>query len=423
MRHAFRRAGVAALGLAVLVSLGVASVTNAATGTNVVSGWKNGPVSVHANTDTTLAALQLSSGNWLVWAKLFVSHNGAVGPRTVTCTLGPSTSLGQAAKVDVGREDPDILPGHKMMVFQAVLKFRGDGVATVKCHATGGDGSGTTANWIKIMALQLGTVTTFQLADSTQASGGSGNPTVVYATRTDSVALPDNVNQSLGQLTLPAGAWYIRASFSLSPNGLNDQQCNLMSGGVAIGSGRNGADGGSGHVSMDGVMTSSSEFNVTAKCQGNDIDKNGYGSPAASNIRYSAVRIGTLTTFNGRGGQVTYGRGTPKLTFVKPKDTRVGEGEGYEQVGSVSVSAGKWLFFGTLNTVSREATCQLRALPDYDQDDMGTYGFNTLSLMTVHTFGASGKATLNCIGTGFDVEISDMHIAALKLTTLQNVAL
>jgi hypothetical protein len=412
---------------ALLISLstmnGVAG-SGTSSGPHVVSGWKNGPVAIPTYPTIGLAAsLPVPAGRYLVWAKLYVSNDNAEETsRLVTCRLGTNSGDGHAGTVAVGSGDtilPTTLP---MALATTVTIGRTGGHITVWCFAQLGFGMGTTARWIKIAAVQLGKLTTIELPNGIQTSSGSGTPTAVVASRAGPVNLPLGVTKTLGQLTLSAGRWYVRSSFTLEEAAVGDFRCRLTLDGAIADVGDVESDGWTVVASVDGVVSSSSEFDVGMTCKGSEIDAAGsgsYGNPTVLNVRVAALKLGTLVTFDRRGTAQSSGSGTPRLQFK----TLPGKSlpAGWTTLGSMDVASGRWLFLSNSHSSSAVLNCQLRPLPDYDQTYLGSGGTLNVPLIVAHKFLAPGAAGLRCAGGLAD--LSSIHIAALKAGTLQNVAL
>jgi hypothetical protein len=153
------------------------------------------------------------------------------------------------------------------------------------------------------------------------------------------------------------------------------------------------------------------------------------------NLRITAVKLGTLVTFDSRGNQVTHGSGLPKAYFRTAPKNVLTNGS-WSDVASLNLEAGRWMVFSRAQLASAQENpwywwgnlqCQLVASPDYDQSPIEGWETPGLPLAIVHQFDAPGPARLRCRADNADPlnssAIDSIRVTALKLGSLVNVAL
>lgn len=121
----------------------------------VKSGFKNGPVAVTGSTLKTVASMSLGAGSWSIFAKAFL-HGGA-SPSVVTCQLTAGADFDPA---DAALEKGAGTAFEQTVALNVAHKFTTPGNVTLACKSPG---TTVSVNYIKITAIQAGTLTIVQL--------------------------------------------------------------------------------------------------------------------------------------------------------------------------------------------------------------------------------------------------------------------
>jgi hypothetical protein len=121
----------------------------------IKSGFKNGPVTVTGSTLKTVASMSLGAGSWAIFAKAFL--HGGTKPSVVLCQLTAGADFDPAdAALETG-------PGsafEQTIALNVVHKFSTAGSVTLACKSPG---TTVSVNYIKITAIQAGTLTNVRL--------------------------------------------------------------------------------------------------------------------------------------------------------------------------------------------------------------------------------------------------------------------
>jgi hypothetical protein len=422
---------VTRIAAAVVLSVACAAAISGATaarsqGPTVISGWKDGPVSMPPfGSPLLMASLQVPSGRWIAWAKLFVAYNEADGSSIVTCLLKSSGASGETNRGVVKVANPDWIPPSKQPLSLTTpgVFGRGGGSFRVECGSQGGLG-GVTAHWIKIVAMRVGTLKRVHIGPRNQVTTtGSGSPTVVFGSR-GQVDLPLDQPVTVGSISLAPGAWWIHASFSYEegPEGYAD--CELRYGNIVRDSVHIEAD----HLNvvsvLEAAVTSSTTKVAKVICVGERYFALEGPDQPVTNFRITAVKLGTLIR-DGRGGPSTYGSGWPRAKYKAVASVHATPGA-WATLTQVPVEAGDWLFLAKAEVDANApdsfapADCQLRAEGDFDQTELGSWGDLSFPFAVVHRFPGSSTATLKCLPTE-STWASQIRLIAFRLGSLLNV--
>ena len=121
----------------------------------IKSGFKNGPVTVTGSTLKTVASMPLGAGSWAIFAKAFL-HGGA-SPSVVTCQLTAGADFDPA---DAALETGPSTAFEQTIALNVAHKFATAGSVTLACKSPG---TTVSVNFIKITAIQAGTLTIVKL--------------------------------------------------------------------------------------------------------------------------------------------------------------------------------------------------------------------------------------------------------------------
>jgi hypothetical protein len=399
-------------------------------GPTVVSGWKDGPISAPVSSSLSqVAVLPLPAGRWIVWAKLYVSNDNPDihSQIIVRCRLGVATIagfLGHTGTVKVGHEEVSISSRHSIAL-NTSLNFSSDtGKVALRCA---GDEAGASLHWIKIMAMRVGTIGLVDMETGNKSTYGTGGPVAILGERAGPINLPEDVTTSVGKLTLASGRWAVRTSFSLVEDADPFFNCRLNVNGVSADSQDISPDEPRAVIVMDTAVWSTNNIKINVTCHGFQSAGDYTTNEFVRDVRISAVKLGTLTTFDNRGRAYDHGSGQPKAWF-KAVGPRYLSSRQWMDVAWLDVGAGKWMVLAKAQVASGTAvTCQLTASSDYDQSATSTFSELALPFGVVHTFAAPGRVRLRCIApdvaTGDSELIRAIRLTAFQLGSLQNVPL
>jgi hypothetical protein len=399
-------------------------------GPTVVSGWKDGPVSAPVSASLSqVAALPLPAGRWIIWAKLYVSNDNPdiYSQIVVRCRLGVATIagfLGHTGTVQVGHEEVSISSKHSIAL-NTSMNFSSDtGKVALRCAA---DEAGASLHWIKIMAMRVGTIGLVDMETGNKSSYGTGGPVAILGERAGPINLPKDVTTSIGKLTLAPGRWAVRASFSLDEDKDPFFNCRLNVNGVSADRQDISPDEPRVVIVMDTAVWSTTSIKINLTCHGFESAGWYTTNEFIRDVRISAVKLGTLTTFDKRGLAHAHGSGTPKAAFRAVSERTLSSHQ-WMDVAWLDVGAGKWMVLAKAQVASSSAvTCQLTAFPDYDQSATSAFSELALPFGVVHTFAAPGRVRLRCIAPELPIGDSELiraiRLTAFQLGSLQNVPL
>jgi len=413
---------------ATLLLTSLAGVANARwLGPTVYAGWRDGPVAVPSSgAMTTLGGLAVPAGKWIAWAKLYLANESPTNGAEVTCVLNSRGGDGHQGTVFVGPTDVPT-GSHWPRTRQPVglttsAAFgRGGGTFALRCNAPIG-GAQLTANWIKITAMQAGTLKLVDMAKNSASTSGSGKPEIVLAGQPGPITVPFGQSVTVGKVQLPAGRWWVRASFTIKESSalFYGGECRLLLGRRMLD--RKLFDGQDAAIStvVDSAFNRArSSATVKIRCSGGTFSS-GVGQTSVSDVRISAVGLGTLVTYDGDASSKS-GSGQPYAEFAARDDAQILGS--WTQIQTLPVSAGYWMFLGKAEfDGSVEPTCQLVAGVDFDQNNGD--GYLTFPFAVVHRFDSSGTGVLRCRAskTGLDGAMQ-IRLTAFKLGSLKNVPL
>jgi hypothetical protein len=125
----------------------------AAAGPAAYSGYHDAPISLPSSLGT-IASLKIpAAGHYVIFAKLTV-WNGKNVDDTLTCKLVAGSDFDQSDTVLTGNSAP--YANYAAMPLNVVHTFTGPGQAQLQCT---GYGVTTSASWIKITAIRVGSLT------------------------------------------------------------------------------------------------------------------------------------------------------------------------------------------------------------------------------------------------------------------------
>jgi hypothetical protein len=419
--------------LALLAGSSAAEAGRTSPGPTVISGWKNGPVAIPASSDgaiaTRVAALTLPAGNWVAWAKLYVSSTQYYGASNVTC------SFGKASRYVVPRHYGHVLLSRTSNVVLSEGATFGStgGKLTVACST---DGFDATAHWIKIIAMKVGTLARVNMNNGQRTVVGSGSPKAIIASG-DGASLEDQGEATeVARLTLSAGAWSVRTSFTDtvvycgygSYCEYTYAECTFMLDGARRDIDRVGTHNVSSMIVMDGVMSSSDPQVAKVVCTGRTEwpDPFFYDPQYVSDVRITAIKLGTLVTYDHDGYPHVQGSGTPKAVY-RAFDARSLTNTATLILGRLDLEAGRWMTLAKAEADDTPVDATLDAGSDFDISVVDDTEFKDLPAEVVHQFASLGYVAFSFHApdatTGDPVLIRAIHITAFKLGSLQNVAL
>jgi len=234
--------------------------------------------------------------------------------------------------------------------------------------------------------------------------------------------VPLSETRTIGRMSLPAGAWAIRTSFSVEEDASGGYvDCKLFYGDVE----RDNFVSETDHVRVMGVMdtaaSSSSGRTASVTCNAENTAGDTTGQ-TIDNFRISAVKLGSLVRFD-RLGPYQYGSGTPLAKFkaAGAKSLTVGA---WTTLVTIPLEAGNWMVLAKANigTYQGPVTCQVLMGADYDETALGSWGDLAFPFGVVHSFGSGGSATMRCFAS-FNASASEVRMTAFRVGSLQNVAL
>jgi hypothetical protein len=401
------------------------------TGPAVVSGWKNGPVHIFSvDSYRDVATLDLPAGRWVAWAKLFISTDGWGGVLTVECKLDSAHGPSHRAIVEVTDGALDGTP-RQSMALSTWASFRDGGKLVLSCRGA------AAAHWIKIMAMRIGTLTTADLTTGTKKSVGSSQPTVVVGSKNAAITIVEGTAETVATMPLGAGNWAVRTSFTVfERSGFPETTCRLSVGGIVRDSARVLWNLGHTVVDLQTATPIGRGQSVKVTCElPNDPGETGVQKIDAGDVRITAVKLGTLVTFDGDGNAITHGSGLPKAYFKKAPKYVLSSAQP-ANVAWVDVEPGRWMAFSRAQLGSAVSNpwyfhghlqCQLIAVPDYDQSHVERRETPGLPLAVVHRFSEGGRVKLRCGADDAEpinpTAITAIRVIAFKLGSLQNLAL
>lgn len=399
-----------------------------------MSGWKNGPVHIASSASyQDVAALKVPAGRWIVWAKLFITTDGWGGILTARCKLDSSGGPSHHAAVDVTNLPLDGID-RQSMALSTWASFRAGGKVTLSCGGT------VAARWIKIMAMKVGTLTTTDMATGFKTTVGSSQPNVVAGWKNPSTKIVEGTTETVASLALGGGSWAVRATFTvLQSHGFPGSICRLTIGGVVRDTTRFPWGQGKMVVDLQTATSLARGQSVKVTCEVEDMST-GHGGGAyelgASEIRITAVKLGTLVTFDADDDPVAHGSGLPKAYYESAPKQKLSTSL-WSTVAHVDLEPGRWMAFSRAQLgypaplsdwyFNGHLQCQLIAGSDYDQSHVEDGLTPSLPLAVVHRFADDGRIRLSCSAddakANDPAEITAIRITVFKLGSLSNVAL
>lgn len=339
-------------------------------GPDVYAGEKAGPIAIGQSdsTFTTIASLAVPVGTWVAFAKFDARVPEFAVDISCEFVAGAGASQTRqrgSSRVGIGGEDE---LGSANFSFNLEHTFTNlAGKFILRCRA---EASIVTANFIRIMAIRVGTMTKRPLGGGAPTTAGSGKPVIVHGYRNVPVSIPNS--DTLGPVAampLPAGKWWIRADFTVfqleGTSVPHDFGCQLEAG--------DQKDAVFGQVTIDNDSTMV-DFNlVTSITPRRTLDDvrlrcRVEGSFEARDVRITALQLGTVTNkLFTNGSSTTTGSGLPTAMhgqrFLAPDLTT-----SYATLGQIGLNAGKWLVSAKVSAWDGHAVqCRLRDGIDADQ--------------------------------------------------------
>jgi hypothetical protein len=425
--HRAAAATFVAMILSMSLATGVAEAGGWA-GPTVISGWKNGPVTIsNSGAWADVASLTLPAGRWVAWAKLYVD-NTTTGGAQVTCVLAASgfdpNDVGHQGIVVIGSQAGSDVPSAQPLALSAYAKFgTGGGDFSLSCRA--GDVYGSpalAAHWFKIMAMQAGKVTTVNMATNAATNAGSGKPAITMGWLTGPTSIPNRKSVTVARLRLGRGQWWLHASFMLQEADQGWAKCKLKVGRRTYDATVEQVGQGIVATVMDAAIHLSAGQSAKVACKGGTLAAT-YGSQYASDVHLTAVKLGELQIWGDKSGN--YGSGKPRATALADSPAYSLANQAWTEQDVVGLAAGHWMIMAKAFLASDQPlVCKLTAEADYDQTAIGSWGDLTLPLAVVHTFSDWGEAGYACRPSGTGAS-SDSHVrlTAIKLGSLTNEAL
>jgi len=282
------------------------------------------------------------------------------------------------------------------------------------------------------------------LSAARPALAGAG-PYVITGSKAGPIDIPSakvSTGKTIAALSLPEGGWFVTAKAVLvgaGPVGSNHGPgCALIVGSVAradevfatpAGDGR---DGSRVPILLTTAGRLSSPGKAKLRCV---LEVDSPGQTRIRDIRITALRAGTLTTWEGVTVAKTTGTGSPQVISLRMSSsesvTIAGDGADHH-VGRLDLPAGRWWVVAkavAVNSggVSDDVSCRLDVGGDFDDQrfhlslpSAGT--LMPLALQAVHAFDSPGSVVLHCRGSiGFTIVV--VTITAVEPGRLTNVPL
>jgi hypothetical protein len=418
--HARPLAAAAAVSTILLASL-VPAATAGWAGPTVISGWKNGPVTIPTDDAVQVAALSLPAGRWIVWAKLFVENDGT-GQASVSCLLEGGIEDSRNGEATVTLDSPAGPYGgiEPLALTASALATNGPSFVDLQCWVNSASGTPVlSARWVKFMAMRAGSLTHVDLSHGSTVTYGSGKPKVILGWRGGG-SIPKGEWASVGKLWLGRGSWWVRATFTIHEDGqLGYADCRLKVGKQT----RDETVFDTQHLSVGAVLDTAVHLSggryVKVVCKGGTLGAS-YGAQAVDDLSISAVKLGTLATV-GDDGQHQYGSGKPKVSFSSSTNSVDLPNQQWSAVGTLGVQAGSWMFLSKATAYGDQLVeCRLVASADWDQTNADGWGL-ALPFGVVHSFASAGSAGLSCRpSSNGQSAVGQVRMAAFKLGSLTN---
>jgi hypothetical protein len=378
---------------------------------------------------TVIARLPLPRGRWLVWAESRV--RGGDDDATVLCWLRPdgaAEGLQHRGRSVVRGNPPDHV---SLQLSIATVASASDASAVLRCRSSV---PGPSAVRTSLIGVRAGRLTTVNLATGRETTSGTGEPRVIEGARSSVVDVPEaDTLQTVAQIDLPAGRWWVRASFTLQKRGNAAADptyalCRLRLGDET-------SDSDEFHL---GIEAAHSPTNVVI-----DIATE-VGEPSTAalrcrqawspippdaivrDVRITAVRADRLRVVHAvvDGDAVTRGRGAPFVIHGERQGPVAIDGSHpWSTLALIDLPVGTWLVMGTFVTFDGpsgdELECRLRA--GGTSDTISVMFSHGEPFQLVSTMRQAGKARLECrqpTDPGERVLAEGMRLSALQVTPL-----
>jgi len=257
---------------------------------------------------------------------------------------------------------------------------------------------------------------------------GTGTPAVIIGSRLGPITIPGYTDTLIGDLSLPAGNWWLRSILDLTTTNNDGGSCWVRIG--TTDQDRLNFRRDTGRVQaivLDAAVHLVNPAHARVYCSGyaNSGVASSYVNHSVRNVRMTAVRVGTLTLLDSAH---SFGTATPRVRYATSQEVFYTISSSWAGTTPVlDVAAGDWMFMAKANIsgIAPLIACELRALPDYDRSAMGGNGDITMPFELVHHFASAGSTRVYCqaLSATPTPVAGTIHIAAFRLGSVTNVAL
>ena len=265
-------------------------------------------------------------------------------------------------------------------------------------------------------------------------ASASGDPPVVAAFRDGPVSIHGGGTfGTVLSLNVPKGRWLVSARAGVTSASSPDRTatCRLEAGSdrdtVQARNGDLGFTGGSTVLSLIVAHEFGSAGHARLRCTSNGAT----GADHVSDLRVSALKVGTLTRIVIGRSASTSGSGSPRVVSAARDASRTVPGDDiYHAIASIPVPSGSWVVLGKAQVRSGSSgdsvvDCELFAGSDIDDALLSVIGSADrapVGLTTEHHFTAAGHASIACRSTA-SFHVSSVRLAAVGAGTLTRTAL
>lgn len=269
-------------------AIGGATSTGGSGSPVVVFAFRNGDQAVPGDSAYhSLGSIPVPAGSWAFIGKAQLFH-GSAGSAVIDCKLDTSADLDETVNSAVGTSD-------RAPIGLAIEHhFAAAGSATLACRS----GALFHVSLIKLAAIKAGTLVRTPIG-APGTTSGSANPRIDFAFADGPLAVVKNSTASVGSVAIPAGNWSVRAKLFVvgtpfAPIDEFNVKCQLTLGSdvdaemvelvPSVGMPAFG-------LSLQAVHHFSADGTASVDCG----FKGGPGTVAAHDLRFIAVRAGSLT--------------------------------------------------------------------------------------------------------------------------------
>ena len=174
---------------------------------------------------------------------------------------------------------------------------------------------------------------------------------------------------------------------------------------------------------MDGVSSASRVRDAAVNCTGKSTHPTSI-SDQRGPLRITAVKLGTLVTYDSDGIPHGVGSGAPTAMFKTEAAGSLVNATNMT-LGFIDVGAGNWMAFAKAEFQGEEAACQLETASDFDRSEEHPWGDVAAQVVHVATSGETFR--FRCVAPGATssnpAQFRAIHLTAFRLGSLQNVAM